>query len=197
MKKNKLLKILLISFVLLFFLNTYNVFLNIIVGDYYSKKAQNYLLIDCSKSIKYSLKSNFYNKNIKNNYYNIAFCIDKLNSQKNINTTNIALDYLNYGYNLEPNDLQYIRDSLNVYKIILINNPDIVDIYNTSNENLYKNTISFFTLLKNKYSNNLGLLIDIYDIENNLNLKNEMEVTKLLILKNRPDVFNWEPRLIN
>lgn len=176
-------------FVSLIVFNFFIIYKNI-VANYYSFKSYEKLNTNCQKSVFYALKSIKLNPNITTSYYNISYCEFKNNNNLS------ALNFLNLGYIANKKDIKYIRDSFNLYRKIIYKDPSILKNKAVSNDNYLSCVNCFLYKLKIENSNNLGLLLDIYKFEKDLNLKVELFITKSMITDIRPDVLQWHPKVI-
>ena len=114
------------------------------------------------------------------------------------NNNNLAaLNFLNLGYITNKKDIKYIRDSFNLYSKIISKDPSILKNKTVNNDNYLSCVSCLLYKLKIENSNNLGLLIDVYKFEKDLNLKDELFITKSMINDIRPDVLQWHPKVIN
>lgn len=104
---------------------------------------------------------------------------------------------LQHAYNLNPNNLVTIRDSIALYYFLAIKDISLpAENQNIDNEYLpiAKN---FYIENQKKYKDDAGVLTLIAKYQNKLNLNEDYEVTISQIKMLRPDVLEWHPNLVS
>lgn len=167
--------------------------ITLFIADITMKKAKDFMisydyqnsLILMNRAIVLNSKEPYYFKNRAHVYAELALQ-ESFESKKNY-YKNISLENLNEGYNLNPKNLKFLRDSIYVYYLLSKNDSFL------SNEVLQ--TRNYFYFLKTEYSTDVGTLVDVAMYEKKLNLLADYNQTITQIIKLRPDLLNWYPEL--
>lgn len=176
MKKKIILIVLTISYILLI-----KTFMNMYVADIKFKSSEKNLKQNILKSLKNINESITLNPNEPEYYRQRAKIYAVINQPKK------ALSDLQTAYELNRNNIPTIRDSLPIYTLLAA-------LENTPKQNLI--TQEYFNLLKNKYKNDAGTLVDIAKYEKKLNHEENYNETLVRIKQLRPDLLKWHPDLL-
>ncbi len=100
-----------------------------------------------------------------------------------------ALADIEYAISLNKINLVTLRNALPVYFYMAYN---AADDYSYSEEYFLQQTKLYITMLKTFYPNDAGVLVEIAEIENALQMESEYNGTVEMIKALRPDLLEWK-----
>ena len=169
--------------------------INIYAADYFYKRSQ--ILIeegDFKTSAKYAdyaidlnpLEPNYYRGRAK---ILVTILTDQTDNSHEIKLS--AINDLNKAYSLNPSNLVVSRNSIPLYYFIATK--DLTQPASVSNvdEDFLIYVKEFYSILKQKYPNDLGVMVQIAKYEKRLGLEKEYHETIEQIKVLRPDVLDW------
>jgi len=106
----------------------------------------------------------------------------------------LALKDLEYGFNLNPKNLRFIRNNISTYYFLGVKNTEMPVTYDYD----FRDTVKdYFYFIKTAYPTDVGILVDLYKYEKLLGWEEDYIVTLDRIKSLRPDLLDWHPYLIN
>ncbi len=197
-------KILLTILVSILFLVSLKVFFGLYAADYFYKRAQ--VLIEdgfYSKAEKYADYAIRLNPREANYYRGRAKVLLALLSAEEVGkvgdsyngaekTHDLKLKILNdlgTAYNLNPNNLVVMRNSISIYYLIAVKDLALPAGSRNVDDRFIGYAGEFYKMLKERYPNDLGVLTDIAKYEKRLGLVDEYNETIERIRFLRPDIL--------
>jgi tetratricopeptide (TPR) repeat protein len=110
---------------------------------------------------------------------------------------NLALNDLKVAYDLNPNNIVTLRNSVPLYYFLAVEDvtrdigPDNVD------EDLVNETKAFYRHAKTKSPSDVGIYVLLAKYEHRLGMQEELEESIKRIRSLRPDLIDWHPSLKN
>jgi tetratricopeptide (TPR) repeat protein len=105
-----------------------------------------------------------------------------------------ALEDLKTAHSLNQDNMAVLRDSVPLYYFLAFDDYEKpLDKYNIDSDYLDE-ALAYFSLVKNKYPDDVGVLVDIAKFERRLGIETYDETIKR-IGELRPDLLDWHPNL--
>lgn len=169
--------------------------LNIYAADYFYKRSQTLIEDgDFKTSVKYADYAINLNPHEPNYYRGRAKILVTMLTNQTDRAHDVKLSAVNdltIAYNLNPQNLVVSRNSIPLYYFIATK--DLTQPASLSNldEDFLIYAKEFYNLLKQRYPNDLGVMVQIAKYEKRLGLDSEYLETTERIKTLRPDVLEW------
>ncbi|MBN1162871.1 hypothetical protein JXA34_03975 [Patescibacteria group bacterium] len=103
----------------------------------------------------------------------------------------VALDSLRKAYELNPNNLVTIRNSVPLYYYLSVHDYSLPPSVDNLDDRFIRYAADFFETVKERYSHDVGVITLIAKYENRLGLYEEYNDSVSLVEKLRPDLLDW------
>lgn len=195
-RSEKLKKYLLITNIWVLFATFVIICAKFYLADVYYAKSQELLRLR-----KFSDSLIFIDKAIQNNPYEpsyfrgraktLVYGLVFVDKNERMYLKERALSDLRYSYKLNPYNLVTLRNSVPLYYFLSIYNIDAPVSEENVDDTYLTLAKSFFDEMKNRYKNDLGVLLLVAKYEKKLGLTNDFSSTSEKIRNLRPDILNW------
>jgi len=92
---------------------------------------------------------------------------------------------------LNPKNLATLRNIIPLYYLLSVKDVEKVGSCSNIDEDYVLETTSYYSMLKKRYSNDLGVFTDIAEYEKKLGLEHDYNYSYEQAMKMRPDIVDW------